>query len=96
MSWARFAAAVAKAKAKDLSREEGPDYGSLAAANHALLRRVGPLFLDTFIFKGIAGTGSPLRALDAMRAFYAGSKPHSATRVSASPAACRKYSAPGA
>lgn len=34
MSWQRFAAAVAEAK--DLSREEGPDYGALAAANHAL------------------------------------------------------------
>jgi TnpA family transposase len=72
MSWDRFAAAVTEAK--DLSREEGPDYGSLAAANHALLRRVGPLFLDTFTFQGIAGAASLLRALDTMRVFYAGSR----------------------
>lgn len=70
--WERFAAVVAEAK--DLSREEGPDYGSLAATNHALLRRVGPLFLHAFGFRGIAATSSLLGALDAMRAFYAGTR----------------------
>jgi hypothetical protein len=70
--WERFTAAVAAAKG--LTREDSPDYAALAASNHALLRRVGPLFLDTFTFQGIAGASSLLRALDAMRTFYAGSR----------------------
>jgi hypothetical protein len=41
--WDCFAAAIAEAK--KVSREDGPDYAALAAANHAVLRRVGPLFL---------------------------------------------------
>lgn len=70
--WERFAAAVAEAK--HLSREEGPDYRALAVASHGLLRRVGPPFLEAFQFEGIASAASLLRALGAMRAFYAGSR----------------------
>lgn len=72
LPWEQFATVVAEAK--KLSREDGPDYATLAASNHAVLRRIGPLFLDAFGFKGIAGAGNLLRALDAMRVFYAGSR----------------------
>ena len=72
LPWEQFATVVAEAK--KLSREDGPDYATLAATNHAVLRRIGPLFLDAFGFKGIAGAGNLLRALDAMRVFYAGSR----------------------
>lgn len=70
--WDRFAEAVAEAKG--LTRDDAPDYLALAAANHALLRRVGPLFLDTFEFQGIAAMTGLLRAIAALRTFYAGSR----------------------
>ena len=70
LSWDRFTAEVAEAKR--LSREDGPDYVALATASEAVVRRVGPMFLGSFDFKGIAGAGSLLRALDAMRGFYEG------------------------
>jgi hypothetical protein len=72
LPWDRFAAAVAEAK--KLSREDGPDYAALAAANHAVLRRVGPLFLDGFGFEGVTGVGPLLRAIEVIRVFYAGSR----------------------
>lgn len=70
--WDRFVAATEEAKA--LSHDDGPDYAPLATSSHALLRRVGPLFLDSFEFQGIAGASGLLRALDIMRVFYAGSR----------------------
>ena len=72
LPWDRFAAAIAEAK--KLSREDGPDYAALAAANHAVLRRFGPLFLDSFGFEGVTGVGHLLRAIEAIRVFYAGSR----------------------
>ena len=72
LPWDRFAAAVAEAK--KLSREDGPDYAALAAANHAVLRRVGPLFLDSFAFEGVSGVRLLLRAIEVIRVFYAGSR----------------------
>lgn len=70
--WEKFKAAVAEAG--ELTRDDGTDYAALAATNHALLRRVGPLFLDSFSFHGIAGVGALLNALALMRTFYAGSR----------------------
>ena len=72
LPWDRFAAAVAEAK--KLSRADGPDYAALAASNHAVLRRVGPLFLDSFGFEGVTSVGPLLRAIEIMRVFYAGSR----------------------
>lgn len=70
--WDRFADVIAEAKG--LARDDGPDYLTLAAANHALLRRAGPLFLDAFEFKGTAAVTGLLRAMVAMRIFYAGNR----------------------
>ncbi|AWK88574.1 Tn3 family transposase [Azospirillum thermophilum] len=70
--WDRLAEVVGEAKG--LTRGDGPDYLALAAANHALLRRVGPLFLDAFVFQGVAAVAGLLRAVAALRAFYAGSR----------------------
>ena len=72
LPWDHFAAAVAEAK--KLSREDGPDYAALAAANHAVLRRFGPLFLDSFGFEGVTGIGRLQRAIEVIRVFYAGSQ----------------------
>ena len=68
--WYRLADVVAETKG--LTRNDGPDYLALAAANHALLRRVGPLFLDAFEFQGVGAVSGLLRALTAMQAFYGG------------------------
>lgn len=70
--WDRFAGVMAEAKG--LTRDDGPDYLTLATANHALLRRAGPLFLDAFEFKGTAAVTGLLRAMAAMRLFYAGNR----------------------
>jgi hypothetical protein len=70
--WDRFAAVVAEAKG--LTRDDVLDYLALAEANHALLRRVGPLFLDAFEFRGISAVAGLLRAITALRTFYAGSR----------------------
>jgi len=65
---------VALSAVKGLARDDGPDYLTLAAANHALLRRAGPLFLEAFEFKGAAAVAGFLRAVAAMRLFYAGNR----------------------
>lgn len=70
--WDRFAEVVAEAKG--LTRDDGPDYLAVAEANHALLRRVGPLFLDAFEFQGIAAVTGLLRATTVLRTFYAGNR----------------------
>jgi TnpA family transposase len=70
--WDRFAETITEAKS--LVRSEGPDYLALAERNHALLRRIGPLFLDAFMFQGVAAVGGLIRALELMRAFYSGSR----------------------
>lgn len=70
--WDRFAEVVAEAKG--LIKDDDPDYLALAEANHALLRRVGPLFLDAFEFQGIAAVTGLLRAVATLRTFYAGSR----------------------
>lgn len=44
----------------------------LAKIGDALLRRVGPLFLDAFEFQGVGAVSGLLRALTAIRAFYGG------------------------
>ena len=72
LPWDSFAAAVAEAK--KLSRADGPDYAALAAANHAVLRRVKPLFLNSFDFEGVSSVGPLLRAIEIIRVFYAGSR----------------------
>ena len=72
ISWPDFLAAVAEADR--LSRPEGPDYATLASASHALLRRIGPAFLDGFAFAGIASCASLLRGVEIMRTFYSGSR----------------------
>ena len=66
--WDRFGDIVAETKG--LIRNDGPDYLALAATNHALLRRMGPLFLEAFEFQGIGAVSGLLRAVTAMRAFY--------------------------
>ncbi|KAA0675758.1 Tn3 family transposase [Roseomonas genomospecies 6] len=70
--WDRFAEVVAEAKG--LIKDDGLDYLALAEANHALLRRVGPLFLDAFEFQGIAAVTGLLRAVATLRTFYAGTR----------------------
>ncbi|MGF7176663.1 Tn3 family transposase [Azospirillum doebereinerae] len=70
--WDRFAEVVADAKG--MTKDDGPDYLALAETNHALLRRVGPLFLDAFEFQGIAAVAGLLRAVATLRTFYAGSR----------------------
>lgn len=70
MPWPRFTALIAEAKA--LVRPDGPDYATIAATNHALLRRIGPPFLAAFTFHGTPAAASLLRAIEAMRIFYAG------------------------
>jgi TnpA family transposase len=70
--WDRFAETIAEAKS--LVRPDGPDYLALAERNHALLRRIGPAFLDAFTFQGVAAVGGLIRALELMRSFYAGNR----------------------
>lgn len=70
--WDKFAETVAEAKG--LVRPEGPDYLALAEKNHALLRRIGPLFLDAFSFHGVAAANGLVRAVEAFRTFYSGTR----------------------
>ena len=70
MPWKQFTAEVAQAG--DLFRRNAQDFAALALANQAVLRRIGPLFLDAFVFEGATGAANLLRALDTMRNFYAG------------------------
>lgn len=70
MPWERFAVAIKDTKA--LIRPDGPDYLALAERNHALLRRIGPAFLDAFAFRGVAAVSGLLQAMSTLRPFYAG------------------------
>jgi TnpA family transposase len=70
--WDRFAVVIEETKS--LIRPDGPDYLALAETNHALLRRVGPLFLSAFTFQGVAAVSGLVRALEMLRAFYAGAR----------------------
>lgn len=70
MPWERFTAEVAQAS--KLFQRNTQDFAALALASQAVLRRIGPLFLDAFVFEGVAGSANLLRGLDAMRTFYAG------------------------
>ena len=70
--WESLAVAIKDTKA--LIRPDGPDYLALAEHNHALLRRIGPGFLDAFVFQGVAAVSSLLQAISMLRPFYAGSR----------------------
>jgi TnpA family transposase len=70
--WDEFADMIKEAKA--LVRSDGPDYLALAERNHALMRRIGPLFLDAFTFHGVAAVGALVRAIEMLRPFYAGNR----------------------
>lgn len=70
--WDGFMRAVAEADR--LSRPDGADHAALATAGHGLVRRIGPLFLDSFAFHGITSTDGLLRAIERMRVFYRGTR----------------------
>ena len=70
--WDRFTDIIKEAK--DLVRADGPDYLALAERNHALLRRIGPLFLDAFTFQGVATASGLVRAVELLRTYYAGNR----------------------
>lgn len=70
--WDQFAETITEAK--DLVRPDGPDYLALAERNHALLRRIGPSFLDAFTFQGVGAVGGLIRAIALMRSFYVGNR----------------------
>jgi TnpA family transposase len=72
VSWDRFADIIKEAKG--LVRADGPDYLALAERNHALLRRVGPLFLEAFTFQGVAAANGLVQAVELLRTFYAGNR----------------------
>ena len=61
-------------EAKGLVRADGPDYLMLAERNHALLRRIGPLFLDAFTFQGAATASGLVQAVELLRTYYAGNR----------------------
>lgn len=70
--WDKFAETIAEMKG--LIRPDGPDYLALAERNHALLRRIGPVFLEAFVFQGVAAVSDLLRAVEMLRPFYAGNR----------------------
>jgi TnpA family transposase len=70
--WERFSDIIKEAKG--LVRADGPDYLTLAERNHALLRRVGPLFLEAFTFQGVVAADGLVRAVESLKTFYAGSR----------------------
>src|SRR5271154_1458109 len=72
ISWDKFAETIKEAKG--LVRTDGPDYLALAERNHAVLRRIGPLFLNAFTFEGVAAVADLLRAVELLRPFYAGNR----------------------
>jgi TnpA family transposase len=72
VSWDRFADIIKEAKG--LVRADGPDYLALAERNHALLRRIGPLFLEAFTFQGVAAANGLVQAVELLRTFYAGNR----------------------
>jgi TnpA family transposase len=72
MPWDEFIDIIREAKA--LVRPDGPDYLALAERNHALMRRIGPLFLGAFTFQGVAAVSSLVRAIEMLRPFYAGNR----------------------
>jgi len=47
---------------------------ALAERNHALMRRIGPLFLGAFTFQGVAAASGLVRAIEMLRPFYAGNR----------------------
>lgn len=51
MPWDEFVDMIKEAKA--LVRPDGPDYLALAERYHALMRRIGPLFLGAFSFQSV-------------------------------------------
>ena len=70
--WAQFVDMIKEAKG--LIRPDGPDYLVLAERNHALMRRIGPLFLGAFTFHGVAAVSGLVRAIEMLRPFYTGNR----------------------
>ena len=70
--WAQFVDMIKQAKG--LIRPDGPDYLALAERNHALMRRIGPLFLGAFTFHGVAAVSGLVRAIEMLRPFYTGNR----------------------
>ena len=70
--WDKFVDMIKEAKV--LVRPDGPDYLALAERNHALTRRIGPLFLSAFTFHGVTAVGGLVRAIEMLRPFYAGNR----------------------
>jgi hypothetical protein len=70
--WAQFVDTIKEAKG--LIRPDGPDYLALAERNHALMRRIGPLFLGAFTFHGVAAVSGLVRAIEMLRPFYTGNR----------------------
>ena len=69
IGWDRLAEAVEEAKR--LVRPDEPDLRTLAARDHPVVRGVGPLFLGAFTFQAVPAASGVLRAIEAMRAYYA-------------------------
>lgn len=69
IAWDRLAESVAQAKR--LVRPDEPDYPAIAARGHPVVRGLGPIFLDAFTFRAVPAAAGTLRAIEAMRAFYA-------------------------
>jgi len=72
MPWDEFVDMIKEAKT--LVRPDGPDYLALAERSRGLLRRIGPLFLGSFTFQGVAAVSSLVRAIEMLRSFYAGNR----------------------
>ena len=72
IGWERLAAAVEEAKR--LMRPAEPDPLALAVRGHAMVHGVGSVFLDAFAFRSTAAASGVLRAIEALRRFYAGGR----------------------
>ncbi len=72
VGWERLAEAVEEAKR--LVRPDEPDALALGVRGYPVVRGVGPLFLGAFIFQAVPAASSLLRAIEALRTYYAGGR----------------------
>lgn len=72
LPWADLATAVAEARA--LVRPDGPDHARIAKDNHALVRRIGPVFLAAFRFRAVPAAAPVLQATERLARFYVGDR----------------------
>lgn len=72
IGWDRLAEAVEEAKR--LVRPDEPDQLALALRGYPIVRSIGPLFLISFTFRAVPAASGLLRAIEAMRTYYAGGR----------------------